>query len=372
MDKRLLLLGLLICFQGICQEPQNIQIDRFDNDKNDWGLETSEKWGGSIENGKLIIENKVEHDWIYFYSENLINLENKAYTLITFDFQIDDIENNNGGAGFVFINDKNSEKFERVRLVIQKDYSFFDKHNIAYPDGGFLFDDKIATPKLRDINNVKIILNNNEDVEKGKKLTLSINGTIIFQSEWAISNFNKIGFISQRLNKTSYDNLVIKQSEEINIVLDAFDLMFIDGKQRLDHNGIETNALLKYIPIEMVDNQNLLSTKELIKSLRNNNKCSSIKTKMGHWGDEKREMLSFSYANNVQIEFFSDSESPNPISVYFLEKDDLDDFFKIYTNYNSYRYTNDEMRSTSPLNPFYSILKFDDTYKVAFWRGMDM
>jgi hypothetical protein len=190
----------------------------------------------------------------------------------------------------------------------------------------------------------------------------------VFQSIWNISNFNKIGFLAHGLHKSRYDNLVIKQSKEINLVEDVFDYIFINNIQQIDHNGIESESLIKYIPIELIDNQNILSTKDLINSIKTNSKCSNIETKMGDFNGKKREMFSFNYGNSI-IEFFMDVDKPNPIEVYFLDKDDLDDFFNVYSDYNSYRY-DDENRSQAPQQPFYSILRFNDSYKATIWRGM--
>ena len=90
---------------------------------------------------------------------------------------------------------------------------------------------------------------------------LFINNEKVFESTFNISNFNEIGLLSYGLHKTEYDNLVIKQTEEKNYVEDAFDFLSTNGKLVIDHNGIETSHLTKYIPIEIVDNQNILSTK---------------------------------------------------------------------------------------------------------------
>ena len=368
MIKNLLILSLLFCLQVNSQETQILHIDRFDDDKNNWGLTASKKWECTIDSGKLIILNKNDDNWCYFDSENLINLENKAYTEITFDFQIENVLTELGGAGFVFINDKNSKAFERVRLLIRKDITFFDKESWSYPEGSFALDSKFSTPKLEEINTVKIVLNNSKNVEKGKELILFLNNEKVFQSSWPISNFNKVGFLVQGLNKVYYDNLVIKQSEEINFIEDAFDYIFIENKKLLDHNGIEVEELISYIPIELVDNQNILNTKELIKSLRKNNKCTSIETKKVDFNGTQKEMFSFNYGNAV-IEFFTDSEKPNPINVNFLDIADLKEFFKIYSNYNSYRYS-DENNSNWPSNSWFSIYSLEDSYRAAIWRGM--
>ncbi|TYB73031.1 hypothetical protein ES676_09745 [Bizionia saleffrena] len=367
MIKKFTILIILFCFKGICQESQIIQIDRFDNNKNDWGITDTNKWLCKIENGKLVIENKVKNNWCYFHSKNLKNLENKAYTEITFDFQIKSPISEYGGAGIVFINDRNSKEFKRVRLLIREDITYFDKENWSYPNDGYVLGNSFNTTGLEKNNSVKIILNNSEDIEGKARLIFFLNDEKLYSSNWAISNFNKIGFVVQGLNQFEYDNLIIKQSVEKNYLEDALDYIYIDNKKLIDHNGIDESELIKFIPVELVDNQNILSTKDLIKSLKKNKNCSSIETKKVNFSGKKREMLSFNYGNSL-IEFFTDTEKPNPIEINFLEKDDLDDFFKIYADYNSYRY--DKNRAQWPSNPWFSILKFNDSYRATIWRGM--
>ncbi len=367
MIKKFPILILLIGFKIFSQENQIVYIDRFENDKNDWGLTTSKKWDCAINNGKLIIENKNDNNWCYFDSKNITNLENKAKTEINFDFQIEGKLTKYGGGGFVFINDKNSQQFERVRLLINSNITYFDKESWAYPDGSYVLGNSFKTPELKEKNSVRIILNNTKNVKNGEQLIFILNDQRIFSSKWPISNFNKIGFIVQASNRIKYDNLVIKQSKESNLVEDSFDYIFIDNKQHIDHNGIEASTLIEYIPIEIVNNTKILSTKELIKSLKKNNKCSNIETKKVDFKGKKREMFSFNYGNSL-IEFFTDTDKPNPIIINFLEIKDLDAFFKIYSDYNSYRYEGN--RAQWPSNPWFSILKDYDSYKATIWRGM--
>jgi hypothetical protein len=367
MIKKFTLIFLLIYFKGISQEAQIIQIDRFENNKNDWGITETNKWLCKIENGKLIIENRVEDNWCYFHSKNLLNLENRVHTEISFNFQIKGKLTKFGGVGFVFINDKNSKKFKRVRLLIREDITFFDKENWSYPNGGYVLGNTFNTPELQENNSVKIILNNSKDIKDGSSLSLIINNENVYTTNWNISNFNKIGFIVQGLNHIEYDNLIIKQSEEKNFVEDALDYIYIDNKRLVDHNGIEVSELTKFIPVEIVDNLKILSTEDLIKSLNKNIKVSSIATKNVDFNGKKREMFSFNYGNSL-IEFYTDTDKPNPIFINFLEKDDLDKFFKIYSDYNSYRYEED--RAQWPSHPWFSILKDYDSYKTTIWRGM--
>ena len=368
MIKKISILILLIGFKVISQENEIVYIDRFDNDKNDWGITDTNKWLCQIENGKLLIENKLDDIWVYFDAENIKNLPNRAHSEISFDFNISKLDLENGGAGLAFINDISSKEFESVYLIIRKDVSYLSKLSNSYPEGNFTLNGPSKTPNLQATNVVKIVLDNQKDSPNSTSTKVYINDVLTLESEWNISNFNKIGFISYGQHKTYYDNLVIKQSPELNYVEDAFDYIFIDNKQQIDHNGIETKTLTKYIPIEIVDNQNILSTKDLIKSLKKNNKCSSIETKKVDFNGKKREMFSFNYGNSL-IEFFTDTDKPNPIEINFLEKDDLDAFFKIYSDYNSYRYT-DEDKSQLPSHAFYSVLKFEDSYRATIWRGI--
>ncbi|SFD41773.1 hypothetical protein [Algibacter pectinivorans] len=368
MIKKFTILILLIYFKGISQETQIVHIDRFDNDKNDWGITDTNKWLCKIDNGKLLIENRLDDIWVYFDAENIKNLPNRAYSEISFDFNITQEDLENGGAGLAFINDMNSKEFESVYLIIQKDISYLSKLSNSYSEGGFTLNGSSKTPKLQSTNVVKIVLDNQQKSTKSASTKVYINGVLTLESEWNISNFNKIGLISYGQHKTYYDNFVVKQSTELNYVEDAFDYIFIDNQQLIDHNGIETTSLTKYIPIEIVDNQNILSTKDLIKSLKKNNKCSSIETKKVDFNGKKREMFSFNYGNSL-IEFFTDTEKPNPIQINFLEKDDLDNFFKIYSDYNSYRNT-DKDKSQWASNPWFSILRFDDSFRATIWRGM--
>jgi hypothetical protein len=105
MIKYTTLLALLFYFAGISQETKIIQIDRFENDKNNWGLIDNKEEVCALENGKLIIENKRKNSWTYFSPENLKGFQNKAYTEISFDFSIAKVDlENNGGVGFLFIN----------------------------------------------------------------------------------------------------------------------------------------------------------------------------------------------------------------------------------------------------------------------------
>jgi len=368
IKKTTVIITLLICSTALSQTTNIIHIDRFENDKNNWGLVNSKEEICAIENGKLIIENKRKNSWTYFSPENLKDFQNKAYTEISFDFSIAKVDlENNGGVGFLFINSQSNNNFENVRLLITKLDSYFSKSDRLNINDGFTLDNSFKTPNLEKTNSVKIILDNQEKTN-GKALQLFINNEKVFESTFNISNFNEIGLLSYGLHKTEYDNLVIKQTEEKNYVEDAFDFLSTNGKLVIDHNGIETSHLTKYIPIEIVDNQNILSTKDLIKSLKKNDKCSSFETKNVDFNGKKREMFSFNYGNSL-IEFFMDTDKPNPIEINFLEKDDLDVFFKIYSDYNSYRYTDDN-RSQWPSHAFYSVLKFEDSYKATIWRGM--
>lgn len=358
------LITLLICSLAFSQTTNIIHIDRFENDKNNWGLVNSKEELCAIENGKLIIENKRKNSWTYFSPENLKDLQNKAYTEILFDFSIAKVDlEDNGGVGFLFINSHSNKNFENVKLLISQVNSYFDKNGSE----GFVLDSSFKTPVLENTNSVKIVLDNREK-PSGKNLQLFINNKKVFESTFNISNFNEIGLLSYGLHKTEYDNLIIKQTEEENYVEDAFDFLSIDGKLVIDHNGIEASDLTKYIPIEIVDNQNILSTKNLIKGLKKNKMCTNIETKKAVFKGKKREMLSFNYGNSL-IEFFTDTEIPNPIAINFLEKEDLDDFFKIYSDYNSYRYT-DEDKSQWASNPWFSILRFDDSFRATIWRGI--
>jgi len=367
IKKIVLIINLLICSTAIGQKTNIIHIDRFENDKNNWGLVNNKEETCNIENGKLIIENKRKNSWTYFSPVNLNDFENKAYTEITFDFSIasTDLEKN-GGVGFVFIHNKSNKNFENVRLLITQEISYFLKSDWKNKDYSFTLDNSFKTPNLSTTNSVKIVLDNRKETN-GKSLQLSINDKIIFESTFNISNFNKIGLLSYGLHKTVYDNLIIKQTEEENYVEDAFDFLSVDGKLVIDHNGIAIDELTKFIPIEIVDNQSILSTKDLIKRVNQNKNCSSIETKKVDFNGKKREMLSFNYGNSL-IEFFIDTDKPNPIFINFLEKDDLDKFFKIYSDYNSYRY--EENRAQWPSHPWFSILKDYDSYKATIWKGM--
>jgi hypothetical protein len=368
MIKYTTLLALLFYFAGISQETKIIQIDRFENDKNNWGLIDNKEEVCALENGKLIIENKRKNSWTYFSPENLKGFQNKAYTEISFDFSIAKVDlENNGGVGFLFINSISNKNFENVRLLIGNKNSYFSKSDWLNVNDSFTLDNSFKTPKLENTNSVKIVLDNQEK-PNGENLQLFINNVKVFESNFNISNFNEIGLFSYGLHKTAYDNLVIKQSEEENYVVDAFDFLSTNGKLVIDHNGIETSHLTKYIPIEIVDNQNILSTKDLIKNLKKNSKCSSFEKKRVDFKGKKREMFSFNYGNSL-IEFFTDTDKPNPIEINFLEKDDLYDFFKIYSDYNSYRYT-DENRSQWPSQTWFSILRFDDSFRATIWRGI--
>ncbi|TYC14783.1 hypothetical protein ES677_05225 [Bizionia gelidisalsuginis] len=367
MNKYIYIIIILISCRIIAQDTEIIIIDRFDSNKNNWNFKSSDNWNCDIKNGKLNMQINKTYRNIWLIANGIDNLANKTYTEITYDFDIENTENNDFGTGMIFINDLNSKEFENVSLVLNKENSYFVKKSDSYPDAYFnLALEKSPIFKNKG-NTAKIIFDNRETADKESQIKVFINEKLIIKSNWNISNFNKIGFITYGGTKITYDNLVIKQENKTAYVVDAFDFISLNGNLKMDNNGIDKKTLIEYIPVEIIDNQNILSTKDLIKSLKKNIKCSGIETRKVNFKGQKREMFSFNYGNSL-IEFFTDTEKPNPIEINFLEKDDLDDFFKIYADYHSYRY--DENRAQWPSNPWFSILKFNDSYRATIWRGM--
>lgn len=362
---------IFISFNLTAQNTEIVIIDRFDSDKNKWSFRTSDDWDCNIQNGKLnmhLISNNF--DFIWLLANGIEDIANKAYTEINYDFEIDETDNANSAAGIIFINEVNAKKFESVKLTLNPYSSYFTKSSDSYPNSffNFGFTHPSKLPKFKNINSVKIILDNRLDADDSSRTKVYVNDDLVIDSDWHISNFNKIGFVIYGNQKVKYDNLIIKQNKETVYVEDAFDFISIDRQLKIDHNGIDEQSLIKYIPIELIDNKNILKTKELIKSLKKNDKCSRFETKTVVFNGKKRELFSFNYGNSI-IDFFVDTNKPNPIQVNFLEKDDLETFFKIYSDYNSYRYT-DENRSQWPSHPWFSILKDYDSYKATIWRGM--
>lgn len=369
MNKFSLSLAILISCEIVAQNTEIKAIDRFENNKNDWGIIDNNEELCKIYNGKLIIENRRKNKWTYFASENIKNLENKTYSEISFDFKIDKKDlDKGGGVGFLFINDENSKGFEYVRLLIQKDKSYFKKYNTSYPEAYFYLTKPFKTPNLIIENNVKIILDNRTETSKNEHLQLYINNELIYNGDWPILNFNKTGFLSYGLHKSFYDNLIIKQSKETVNAVDVFDLGSYGGKLEIDRNGIKLEEILNFIPPAIAKDYNgEMSTVDLISKLKFNPECNYIGEDKVIFGKEKRNIISFSY-NEVLIEFFTDKESPNPITLNFLEKSDLDSFFELYKNYNSYR---DEGEvAISPFNSSYSIFKYYESLQVMIWKGM--
>jgi hypothetical protein len=358
MIKYLTLLTTLLCFQALSQENEMVIIDRFNN-SNDWKGNSDALV--QINDGVLSIQN--QQDVItYVYSYDIDNLQNKAYTEISFDIKISP-ENKWGGFSLI------SGNSEFAQLIFRPDLIYLRRYSQSYPDAGFRLASSPNNLSLESANKVKIVLDNKINSTSSKNTKVFINDVLILESEWAISNFNSIAFMCIGIGETIYDNLLIKQSEELSYVEDVFDYIFIDNVRHYDHNGIETKDLTKYIPIELVDEGGIISpTEEIIKSLQKNSKCFNIEIKASDFNSKKREKISFTYENSI-IEFFTDTDYPSPIEVYFLDDNDLHDFFLVYSLYHSYRFT-DENRSQWPSEPFYSILKQDDFLLSTIWLGM--
>lgn len=368
MNKYILISTILVNCHIIAQNAEIINNDSFDSDKNHWSFNPSDDWNCSIGNGKLNMQIKKNFEQIWLIANGIDDLANKVYTEITYDF---DIQNTYDyfGTGMIFVNELNSREFESVKLVLNKQNSYFIKESASYPDSFFYFGIS-DSPIFKSKNNtVKIIFDNREDEEKekGSQTKVFINGELVVESEWNISNFNKIGFIVSGNNKIQYDNLVIKQDNTINFVDDVFDFIYVDGKLEIDNNGVNLEDLIKYIPIEMVATQNILSTDELIGQLKANKKCSNFEITKRNFGNATREAFSFTYGNSI-IEFFIDTIRPNPYKVQFLSEKELNDFFKVFSDYNSYRYNNDQ-RAQWPSQPMYSIDKSVEYMEANIWRG---
>lgn len=219
--------------------------------------------------------------------------------------------------------------------------------------------------QYKDINNVKIILDNKN--EKDNKTKIYLNNELVISNDWVISNFQKIGLASYGLHKTFFDNIIIKQDLTLHYSSDIFDVMKNGDKFEIDHNGVKTDDLLEFIPFQFINIPENITTVSLINKLKSNKDCSNFKTKKVKFNDSERKIISFNY-KDVYIDFFIDTNRPNPISIYFLTEESLNRFFYLYVKYNSLRLKNNIAQW--PNNSWYSINKYDESYKAVIWRGM--